>query len=114
MEEQSSNTWQKVLGEVVEERSDTKSLMITYFSQYLKVKPLNMLRVDSKAGHWWRMWKMSSGVEEHSGERRQIPALLFDQLLQSSSVLNLPETIWPWMVHMATLAGELPAVDHIG
>ena len=60
------------------------------------------------------MWGRSSTVLEQADERRQKPCLFFVQCLQRLSLLYLPESICAWMVAIATLDGEDPAVAQRG
>ena len=63
------------------------------------------------------MWGIVSHDEEHEGDSKQKPSLFpDDQCLHSASLLYLPDNIraWTWAMDTDTLAGELPAVVHMG
>ena len=82
--------------------------------QYLWVNFFNFSLVGSSAEQNLRMWGMSSTSDEHSLEKKQTPALFWDQLLQSFSLRYLPDNINACVTAIEILAGDDPAVCQIG
>ena len=82
--------------------------------QYLVVKSNSFCLVGVRAQQWDRMCCRSSGVLEQAGESRQTPEEWIFQLLHNASVLYRPESICAWIVAIATLAGDDPAVVQMG
>ena len=112
--EQSNKNWQNVGDSIVQWFSMIFLIDGEILVQYFWVKLINFNLVSCKPWHVVSICLISSTVDEYAGDDWQKPALLFDQWLHRSWVVYRPETILHCMVAIAILAGDDPAVDHIG